>query len=150
MRSDAHRIHHLADRLEIEVAPAYAIFASDLDNVFIVEPLAYPTHNVSTLGPRPYLRPLRAAPRGLRAGIIVADRAEAKTYVSFAGLIDEIGAPLAQEIRKANFGGFSGYDEHTVRGHLDGGVASHLERGRIDGARRAPAQGVRLSRNRKS
>jgi len=123
VRSDSDRIHDLADRFEIEAAPAYAIFASELDGVFIIEPLTYPTHNVSTIGPRPYVRPLRAAPRGLRAGVIVADRAVARTYVSFAGLIDEVGEPLSTDVGKANYGGFSGYDEHTVRHHA--GEASH-------------------------
>ena len=119
VQSDSDRIHRLVDRLELEAAPAYAIFASDLDDIFILEPLAYSAVNVSSLGPRPYMRPLRAAPRGLRAGIIVADRAEARTFVSFSGLIDDVGEPLAVETRKANYGGFSGYDEHTVRGHAD-------------------------------
>jgi len=123
VRSDSDRIHDLADRLEREAAPAYAIFASDLDDVFVIEPLTYPTHNVSTLGPRPYMRPLRAAPRGLRAGMIVADRAVARTYVSFAGMIDEVGEPLDTDIGKTNYGGFSGYDEHTVWAHAD--EASH-------------------------
>lgn len=123
VRTDADRIYRLADRLEIEAAPAYAIFASDLDDVFILEPLAYSTRNVSTLGPRPYLRPLRAAPRGMRAGIIVADRAVARMYVSFAGIIDELGSSLTVEIRKTNYAGFSGYDEHTARGRAD--EASH-------------------------
>ena len=119
VRTDSGRIHDLADRLELEAAPAYAIFASELDSIFILEPLTYSIQSVSTLGPRPYMRPLRAAPRGLRAGVIVADRAEAKTFVSFAGIVDEVGVPLAVAIRKANYGGFSGYDEHTVRGHAD-------------------------------
>jgi len=123
VRSDAGRIHRLAEHLEIELAPAYAIFASDLDDIFVLEPLAYSTQNVSMLGPRPYMRPLRAAPRGLRAGVLVADRGEARTYESFAGMIEEVGVPLTVDIRKANYGGFSGYDEHTVRGHAD--EASH-------------------------
>lgn len=123
VRTDALRIHELADRLEVEPAPAYAIFASDLDDVFIVEPLAHSTSNISALGPRPYMRPLRAAPRGLRAGVIVADRAEARAYVSFAGVVDELGSPLNVDIRRTNYGGFAGYDEHTVRAHSE--EASH-------------------------
>ena len=127
VRSDADRIHELAGRLEMDAAPAYAIFASDIDDVFILEPLTHATPNISTLGPRPYMRPLRAAPRGLRAGVIVADRAVARTYVSFGGLVEEIGVPISAERPKANYGGFSGYDEHTVRGHA-GEVAHRLWR----------------------
>ena len=100
VRSDADRIHRLAGRLEIEAAPAYAIFASDLDDIFLLEPLSHSTNNVSTLGPRPYMRPLRAAPRGLRAGIIVADRSEARTYESFAGLTREVGRSEERRVGK--------------------------------------------------
>lgn len=119
VRSDGDRIQALAPQLEEEFAPAYAIFASSLDDVFVLEPLTHPTANVSVLGPRPYLRPLRAAPRSLRSGVLVADRALARTFVGFSGLVDEIGPPLTADIGKANFGGFSGYREHTVRARAE-------------------------------
>ena len=117
VRADADRIHDLASRFEAEFAPAYAIFASALDDVFVLESLAHSTPSLSTLGPRPYLRPLRAAPRSLRSGVLVADRALARTFLGFAGLVEELGAPIAADIGKTNFGGFSGYDEHGVRAH---------------------------------
>lgn len=119
VRADADRIHDLAGRLEVEAAPAYAIFASNLDDLFLLEPLAHPTRNVSTLGPRPYLRPLRAAPRSLRSGIVVADRTLARTFVGFEGLIQELGDAAGADIRKSNYGGFSGYEEQGVRAHAD-------------------------------
>ncbi len=119
VRADADRIRSLADRLELEPAPAYAIFASTADDIFVMEALTHATRNVSVLGPRPYLRPLRAAPKPLRAGVLVADKAMARTFVSFAGLVDEIGTALVADIGKANYGGFSGYDEHGVRARAD-------------------------------
>ncbi|MDP9144156.1 MAG: hypothetical protein M3N43_05600, partial [Actinomycetota bacterium] len=63
VRADTERIHDLAGQLEMGGAPAYAAFASDLDDLFEIEALTHAVPNVSTLGPRPYLRPLRAAPR---------------------------------------------------------------------------------------
>ncbi|MCZ6630683.1 MAG: hypothetical protein O7D28_04975 [Actinobacteria bacterium] len=119
VRADADRIHDLAETLEVGSAPAYAIFASGLDDVFLLEPLPHPTPNVSTIGPRPYLRPLRAAPRALRSGIVVADRALARIFVGFEGVIDELSGPADAEIGKSNFGGFSGYQEKGVRAHAD-------------------------------
>ena len=119
VRADADRIHKLAARLEVEAAPAYAIFASSLDDLFLLEPLAHPTRNVSTLGPRPYLRPLRAAARDLRSGIVVADRTLARTFVGFEGLIRDLGHAASAEIRKSNYGGFSGYEEQGVRAHAE-------------------------------
>ncbi len=119
VRADADRIHDLAETLEVGSAPAYAIFASGLDDLFLLEPLPHPTPNVSTIGPRPYLRPLRAAPRALRSGIVVADRALARIFVGFEGVIDELSGPADAEIGKSNFGGFSGYQEKGVRAHAD-------------------------------
>lgn len=119
VRSDADRIQELAEGLELESAPAYAVFASNIDDIWVLESLTHSTRNVSVLGPRPYLRPLRAAPKPLRAGILVADRANARTFVSSADLVEEIGTPLSADIGKPNYGGFSGYDEHGVRARAE-------------------------------
>jgi peptide chain release factor subunit 1 len=116
VRADAARIHGLADRLEGGTAPAFAIFASDADGLFVLQPLAYSVPNVSTLGPRPYLRPLRAAPRPLRAGIIVADRVSARIFIGSDDLVEELAA-YSVDIGKPNYGGFGGYEEHSVRAH---------------------------------
>lgn len=119
VRTDTERIRDLADQLELEAAPAYAIFASDADDIFVMESLTHSTRNASALGPRPYLRPLRAAPKSLRAGVLVADRAMARTFVSSSGLIEEVGSALDADIGKSNYGGFSGYAEHNVRARAD-------------------------------
>lgn len=123
VRADAERIHGLAGQFEMESAPGYAIFASDADGIFVVESLTHPSRNFSTLGPRPYLRPLRAAPKSLRAGILVADRVRARTFVSSADLVEELGEPLDTDIGKPNFGGFAGYDEHGVRARAEEATA---------------------------
>lgn len=119
VRADVERIHDYAERLEGATAPGYAIFASDLDGLFTVEALAHRVPNVSSLGPRPYLRPLRAAPKALRAGVIVADRSQARVFVGSRDVIDEVTAPLIADIGKSNYGGFAGYEEHGVRGRAD-------------------------------
>jgi len=116
---DADRIHDLADSLELDSAPAYAVFASSLDAVFRVEPLGHAVPDVAAVGPRPYMRPLRAAPRSLRSGVLVADRAAARVFVGFEGMIEELGGRIQAEIGKSNFGGFSGYAEHNVRARAD-------------------------------
>jgi peptide chain release factor subunit 1 len=119
VRCDVERIHDLAEQMEGEAAPAYAVFASDADGILLVESLTHSVPNVSTLGPRPYLRPLRAAARAWRAGVLAADRSMARTFVAAGDLVEEIGRPLIADIGKANYGGFSGYDEHAVRGRAD-------------------------------
>lgn len=119
IRSDTDHIHSLADELELESAPGYAIFASDLDDVFVLEPLSHPVPDVATIGPRPYMRPLRAAPRALRSGILVADTTTARTFVAVEGIVDELTAPVSADVGSRNWGGFSGYDEHTSRSRME-------------------------------
>jgi peptide chain release factor subunit 1 len=119
VRFDVGRIHGLAEQMESEAAPAYAVFASDADGIFLVESLTHSVPNVSTLGPRPYLRPLRAAARSWRAGVLAADRSLARTFIAAGDLVEEIGKPLSADIGKANYGGFSGYEEQAVRGRAD-------------------------------
>jgi peptide subunit release factor 1 (eRF1) len=119
VRADAERIHGYAEQLEADAAPSYAIFASDLDGLFTLEALAHSVPNISSLGPRPYLRPLRAAPRALRAGVLVADRALARVFAASGELVEEVSERFIADIGKSNYGGFSGYDEHGVRARTD-------------------------------
>lgn len=119
VRADTDRIHDLAEQLEIDSAPGYAIFASELDDIFVLEPLAHLIPNVATIGPRPYMRPLRATPRPLRSGIVVADHTVARTFVAVEGIVDEVGDPVDGFVGKRDFAGFAGYDEHTVRSRAE-------------------------------
>lgn len=119
VRSDVERIHGLADQLEFDSAPGYAVFASDVDDIFVIEPLSYPAPDVSTIGPRPYMRPLRAAPRALRSGILVADNTMARTFTAMEGIVDELKAPIGADIGSRSWGGFSGYEEHAVRSRAE-------------------------------
>jgi peptide chain release factor subunit 1 len=119
VRADSRRIHDLAEQLELDSAPGYAIFASDVDDVFVLEALSHGVPDVATVGPRPYMRPLRASPRPLRSGIIVADNATARTFTAVEGVIEEVGLPLDGDIGNRSWGGFAGYEEHTVRARAD-------------------------------
>lgn len=120
VRSDAERIRDLAEQLELDSAPGYAIFASDLDGIFVLEPLDYAAPNVSTIGPRPYLRPMRATPRSLRSGVIVADNISARTFVAVEGIVEEVHEPIDADVGNRSYGGFSGYDEQVVRSRAEG------------------------------
>ncbi len=115
VRVDSERIHALADELELDSAPGYAIFASGLDDIFVLEPLGHSVPSVSTIGPRPYMRPLRASPRALRSGIIVADHTLARTFVAVEGMVEEANAPIDADIGNRSWGGFAGYEEQSVR-----------------------------------
>lgn len=127
VRADSRKIHGLAEQLELDSAPGYAIFASDADNIFVLEALSHPVPDVATVGPRPYLRPLRASPRSLRSGIIVADNAIARTFTAVEGIVEEVGPAIDGDIGNRNWGGFAGYEEQSVRARADE-VASRLWR----------------------
>lgn len=119
VRNDAERIHGMAEELELDSAAGYAIFTSELDEIFVLEPLGHPPPDIAALGPRPYLRPLRAAPRSVRSGIVVADNTLVRTFIAMEGIVEEVEAPLGADIGNRSWGGFSGYDEHTVRARAD-------------------------------
>lgn len=123
VRNDAERIRALGDELELESAPGYAMFASELDGVFVIEPLSHPVPSVSTMGPRPYMRPLRATPRPLRSGIIVADHTMARTFVAVEGVVEEVSQPIDVDIGSRSWGGFAGYEEQTVRSRAEEATA---------------------------
>ncbi|HLU30434.1 MAG TPA: hypothetical protein VK088_01640, partial [Acidimicrobiia bacterium] len=81
-RTDISRILDMAPEIERSGAPATAIFASHRDGIFEVLPLAHTVDEVAAIGPRPHLRPLRAEPRPLRVGVLVADAGHARTYLA--------------------------------------------------------------------
>lgn len=118
VRADSERIHALASQLELDSAPGYAVFASDIDEIFVLEALSHSVPDTATLGPRPYMRPLRATPRSLRCGIIVADHANARTFTAVEGVIEEIET-FETDIGNRSWGGFAGYEEHTVRARAE-------------------------------
>lgn len=115
VESDLRWVRDLADEFEMTSVPSYAVFASSLDGISQVKPLAHAAPSIAVLGSRPYLRPLRSIPRPIRTGIIVADRSQARVFIGFDGSVEEVGRPLTAEIGKPNYGGFAGYKEHSVR-----------------------------------
>lgn len=119
LRVDADRILELAPQIESGTAPAVAIFASHRDCIFEFLPLTHSVVDTVSLGTRPYLRPLRAQPRPMRAGVMVADSSRARTYLIAGGGIHEIGDELTAERGKENYGGFSGYEEQRNRARAD-------------------------------
>lgn len=127
IRSDGERIVDLAGRIETDSAPAAAIFASHAEGVFEYLPLTSPVDDVAMVGPRPHLRPLRAQPRPMRVGILVADSGRARTYLMSGGGFHELGEELTADRGKDNYGGFAGYEEQRIRSRADE-VSTHLWR----------------------
>lgn len=127
IKVDADRLIDLAGRVEVETAPAVAIFASHIDGIFEYQPLTSPVDDVAAVGPRPFTRPLRALPRPLRIGVVVADSTRAHTYLMSGSNLHEIGDELTVDRGKDNYGGFAGYEEQRIRARADE-VSAHLWR----------------------
>lgn len=119
LRNDIDRIVDLASRIESDSAPAAAIFASHQDGIFEYLPLTGEVDDTAVVGPRPHLRPLRAQPRPMRVGVIVADMTKARTYLLSGGGFHELGHELEIDRGKDNYGGFAGYEENRNRARAD-------------------------------
>lgn len=127
IRADLERLAALDARIDAEGAPAYCAFASHADGIFEFAQLRHPVWDVATVGRRPYLRPLRAMPEPLRAGIVVAERRRAEVYVGYDGDLSRVGETIVGHVKKDNYGGFQGYDEHNVRMHAEEDAARVLK-----------------------
>lgn len=118
-------IHDLAPRIDAEPVPAVAVFASGEALEYL--PLRAQVWDVAMVGPRPYLRPLRALPDPLHVGAVVADRERAYVFESKDGDLESLGEPIEADRGKDNFGGFSGYEEQRARGRAEAETARMLE-----------------------
>lgn len=119
IRADTERILAEANRMDADPAPAFAIFASHLDGIFEFLPLSFTVGETATVGPRPLLRPLRAHPRPMRVGVVVADGSHARTYLASGGVFEELGEKLTTDPGKDNYGGFAGYEEQRIRSRAE-------------------------------
>lgn len=127
LRSDAERIVDLADRIEVDAAPAAAVFASCRDGIFEFLALTHRVEETSTMGPRPYLRPLRSQARPMRVGVLVADTSRARTFLMAGGGLHEHGEELLADRGKDNYGGFAGLEEKRNRARAEE-LSSHMWR----------------------
>lgn len=119
VKADADRIAALAARMDADPAASFVVFASQTDGIFEYLTSKSPVWDHASVGRRPYLRPLRAMPRPLRAGVIVADRRQARVFVSENGDLVQVGDVIEGAPGKANYGGWHGLEEHRVRSRAD-------------------------------
>ncbi|MDH3249404.1 MAG: hypothetical protein OEQ47_10600 [Acidimicrobiia bacterium] len=127
LRRDIDRICALKDRLDLETAPAVGIVACDGEGWFHMTSLPAAVDDQAVVGPKPYVRPLRASRPLPRTVAVVVDRRRAWVYD-----IDQGSTTLAHEITedevlKKNYGGWQGYAERTVRGHADVVARRHYQ-----------------------
>jgi hypothetical protein len=110
----------LAPTLEDHRGHGWAFFVCDhlgLEEQLIVPPRVW---DCAMAGPRPYLRPLRAAlDEFRRLATVVLDARQAEITVSYAGEVLDHRVLEAEIVRKSNRGGWHGLDERRNRGHAE-------------------------------
>ena len=109
-----------APSLEAHRGKGWAFFVCD--QIGLEEELAVPPRvwDCAMAGPRPYLRPLRAAlDEFRRVATVVLDARRAEITVSYIDEILDHRVIEAEVVRKANRGGWHGLDERRNRGHAD-------------------------------
>ena len=119
VKLDCERILEAAKRIDAETAPAVAIFASHADGIFEYLSLTDSVEDVAVVGPRPLLRPLRAHPRPMRVGVVIADGSKARTYIANGSSFHELGDELVTDPGKDNYGGFAGLEEQRIRSRAE-------------------------------
>lgn len=112
------RVLDMAPTLVRQRGHGWAFFVCDqlgLEEQLIVPPRVW---DCAMAGPRPYLRPLRAAlDEFRRVATVVLDARRAEITVSYADEILDHLVLEAEIVRKANRGGWHGLDERRNRGH---------------------------------
>ncbi|HUP17911.1 MAG TPA: hypothetical protein VM848_17920 [Acidimicrobiia bacterium] len=114
------RTLEMAPILESHRGKGWAFFVCDqlgLEEQVIVPPRVW---DCAMAGPRPYLRPLRAAlDEFRRVATVVLDARLAEITLSYADEVFDHRVLEAEIVRKANRGGWHGLDERRNRGHAD-------------------------------
>lgn len=131
-----HRRMSLRDDIEA-LSRASTVFASDLGRAVAVFRssgagideyigLPGPVRDRAVIDAAPYLRPLDAMLEHYRRFcVVVVDRRSASIFRFRMDRLESWEETRDEEIRKANYGGFSGYEERRVRAHAGEVLAKH-------------------------
>jgi hypothetical protein len=120
LRRGIARALDMVPTLEGHRGHGWAFFVNDqlgLERQVIVPPRVW---DCAMAGPRPYLRPLRAAlDEFRRVATVVLDARRAEITVSYADEVLDHRVLEAEVVRKSNRGGWHGLDERRNKGHAD-------------------------------
>lgn len=116
LRQDMERVTGMADELRRMEARSVVIVSCSAAGWFDVLPLPIPVGDVAVVDERPYVRPLlRILDEHHRFLVIVIDRRRAWLYERYMDEIRELEKIEGDEVRKKNFAGWYGLEEHRVR-----------------------------------
>jgi peptide chain release factor subunit 1 len=138
VREDVQAISSSIGRFGTDLGRSIAIFRSSGAGLDEQVALPGPVRDRAILDTAPYLRPLEAMLEHYqRFCVAVVGRRIASIFRFSMGSLETWEEMRDEEVRKANYGGFSGYEEHRVRARSDELAVRHY---RHVGARLAELQ----------
>jgi peptide subunit release factor 1 (eRF1) len=120
LRADIDSILAMTDRIGSDLGRGVAIFRSSGDGLDEYVSLPVSMRDRALVGVRPYLQPVDALLERLRPyAIVVVERGQSTFFRTQLGKVAPWGVIEDEALRKANYGGFAGYDERRTRAHAD-------------------------------
>jgi len=128
LRADVEAVVDLPGRVVGKVGRGVAVFRSSAAGVDeIIDPPG-PVRDRVVVDTSPYVRPLDAMLEHYRRFcVVVIDRRMASIFRFHMGELETWEEMREEEIRKANYGGFAGYEERRVRSRADVIAARHYK-----------------------
>lgn len=126
LRADVDAVYDSGPRVAADLGRGVAIFRCSGAGLDEYLSLPRPVRDRAIVDTTPYLRPLDAVfETDQRLLAVVPERRTASLFRFHMGQTEELGQITEEEIRKRNWGGFSGYEERRVRSRADGLAARH-------------------------
>ncbi len=126
LKQDVEAVVEMTGRIAEDLGRGVAIFRCAAAGIEEYVSLPVPVRDRVVVDSTPYLRPLDAMLSYLRRFcVVVVDRRRADIFRFYQGELESWEEMAEEEIRKANFGGFAGYEEHRVRNRADEVLSRH-------------------------
>ena len=126
VRADVDAVIELPRLVVGKVGRGVAVFRSTGGGIDEVVELPGPVRDRVVVDSSPYLRPLDSMLEHYRRFcVVVVDRRIGSIFRFHMGQLETWEEMREEEIRKANYGGFAGYEERRVRSHADEVAARH-------------------------
>ncbi|NNF63622.1 MAG: hypothetical protein HKN07_05120 [Acidimicrobiia bacterium] len=128
LRSEIDAVIAMADRLGAEAGKGIALFRCSARRLDVQLAVSDRVRDRAIVDVRPYVAPIEAMLDYYRHYVVVLlDGNSAEAYRLTTDTFEPIASFVEEDVRKANYGGFGGYEEHRVRGHAEE-VRSRLHR----------------------
>ncbi len=120
LRQDIENILQLDDRITQDLGKGLAIFSSSANDFLEYVSLPRRIKNRAVVDTTPYIRPMMAIlDEHHRYCAVVVERRRSLVYEFYMGELQQFDSTDIEGVRKRNFGGWYGLEEHRVRNHAE-------------------------------